>query len=96
MVHSEKGPAMRAVFYSAPALGLPKSPSFHSGLDLVAGSHNLTAMDVNDEMANPKELIGNAVKKECLAKDLPLLIGKEARKNYNFSKNSCLVHDCLS
>ncbi|XP_049776169.1 serine/threonine-protein phosphatase 2A 56 kDa regulatory subunit gamma isoform isoform X4 [Schistocerca cancellata] len=41
MVHSEGGPGTRAMFYrdnSTSALGLPKSPSFHSGLDLVAAA----------------------------------------------------------
>ncbi|XP_066996486.1 serine/threonine-protein phosphatase 2A 56 kDa regulatory subunit gamma isoform isoform X2 [Anabrus simplex] len=43
MVHSEAGPGARAMFYrdtagSTTALGLPKSPSFHSGLDLVAAA----------------------------------------------------------
>ncbi|PSN56860.1 hypothetical protein C0J52_00704 [Blattella germanica] len=43
MVHSEAGPGARAMFYRDTAagntsLGLPKSPSFHSGLDLVAAA----------------------------------------------------------
>ncbi|KAJ8874394.1 hypothetical protein PR048_025243 [Dryococelus australis] len=41
MVHSEAGPGARAMFYrdAAGTLGgLPKSPSFHSGLDLVAAA----------------------------------------------------------
>ncbi|XP_046980755.1 serine/threonine-protein phosphatase 2A 56 kDa regulatory subunit gamma isoform isoform X3 [Schistocerca americana] len=46
MVHSEGGPGTRAMFYrdnSTSALGLPKSPSFHSGLDLVAAADPGTA-----------------------------------------------------
>ena len=42
MVHSEAGPGARAMFYrdtnTTSTLGLPKSPSFHSGLDLVAAA----------------------------------------------------------
>jgi hypothetical protein len=45
MVHSGAGPGARAMFYrdtaagnATTALGLPKSPSFHSGLDLVAAA----------------------------------------------------------
>lgn len=42
MVHSEAGPGARAMFYrdtaNTSSLGLPKSPSFHSGLDLVAAA----------------------------------------------------------
>ena len=45
MVHSAAGPGARAMFYrdtaagsATTALGLPKSPSFHSGLDLVAAA----------------------------------------------------------
>ncbi|KDR19354.1 hypothetical protein L798_05703 [Zootermopsis nevadensis] len=44
MVHSEAGLGARAMFYRDTAagnttiLGLPKSPSFHSGLDLVAAA----------------------------------------------------------
>jgi hypothetical protein len=44
MVHSEAGLGARAMFYrdtaagNTTSLGLPKSPSFHCGLDLVAAA----------------------------------------------------------
>lgn len=81
MVHSEKGPATRAMLYTTPVLGLPKSPSFHSGLDLMAGSHaNVKAASglaeenaaaCNDRFGHPGY--------ELLNQNLPLLIGKDRR-----------------
>ncbi|KAK6635219.1 Serine/threonine-protein phosphatase 2A 56 kDa regulatory subunit gamma isoform [Polyplax serrata] len=95
MVHSELGPAMRAVFYSAPALGLPKSPSFHSGLDLMADSHNLTIMDINEDVDNPGgELTCNPNRKEAITKDLPLLIevpGNEKEELFVQKIRQCCV-----
>ncbi|CAH0385463.1 unnamed protein product [Bemisia tabaci] len=39
MVHSEIGPTIRAMFPVTSPLGIPKSPSFHSGLDLIAAAN---------------------------------------------------------
>lgn len=79
MVHSEKGPATRAMFYNTPALGLPKSPSFHSGLDLMASSlgNNMTSVNNSNEDSNPSSNeISTRITNDAFTKQLPLLLGK--------------------
>lgn len=78
MVYSDKGPAMRAVFYSAPSLGLPKSPSFHSGLDLMACSHNFEQVKDNQKTDTFDSMIVS--KDNAFVEDLPLLSGKDMCK----------------
>lgn len=92
MVHSTAGPGARAMFYrdtaagnATTALGLPKSPSFHSGLDLVAaaadpGSNTVAGLSQGGG-GDPTGRGGGTQNGDCIPsigipRQLPSLLGK--------------------
>ena len=91
MVHSEAGPGARAMFYrdtnTTTTLGLPKSPSFHSGLDLVAaaadpGSNTVAGLSQVSGGADPSGQNGDTAPGDMLIysdsglpRQLPSLLG---------------------
>lgn len=91
MVHSEAGPGARAMFYrdtaagnATTALGLPKSPSFHSGLDLVAaasdpGSNTVAGLSQGgggDPTGRGGAQNGDSIPGIGIPRQLPSLLGK--------------------
>ncbi|KAL0269667.1 UNVERIFIED_CONTAM: hypothetical protein PYX00_007317 [Menopon gallinae] len=77
MVHSEKGPTTRAMFYANPVLGLPKSPSFHSGLDLMAGyqgNNSTSAYVAKEDNTSSSNEVPTRTSNDCFVKQLPLLL----------------------
>lgn len=83
MVHSGKEPAGRAMLYTSPVLGLPKSPSFHSGLDLVATSDLALAnmSTTNNATSANNNSCPDSDHSDCsdtMQRQLPLLSGTQA------------------
>lgn len=99
MVHSEIGPTIRAMFPVTSPLGIPKSPSFHSGLDLIAAANADSLYNFADSktIINSDNMQKNASCEDnsmytSMPVQLPPLAGKILTTKFIKIKNDCISH----